>query len=294
MTPAGAIAETGATPDPGWRLESSLGLQISVPAHWAVNDYGCNMSQQPTVVRGQGAQRSCLTPETPEKQLAWLGKDGGLPLENQLGASARAVTLDGVAGERVEGRASDGRFVGWLRLPARQQLLVVKVLDEALLRRILDSAKLVPVDHNGCTERRPSAPKDRPAHSAAALPLAPEKPSSVAICYYGSDGDQLLSSARLVGDPARDVAARLNRSAPGPNPDTDPKQCLHPPAPLPADAVLLIGDAQGSTTMHVSFSGCTGRRLDNGVRQAQVSASLLKAILTPLHTGYGFNGELPP
>lgn len=292
--PAGAIAETGATPAPGWRLESSLGLQISVPAHWAVNDYGCNMSQQPTVVRGQGAQMSCLTPETPEKQLAWLGKDGGLPLETLPGASARAVTLDGVAGERVEGRASDGRFVGWLRLPARQQLLVVKVLDEALLRRILDSAKLVPVDHNGCPELRPIAPKDRPARSAAALPLAPERPRSVAICYYGSNGDQLLSSALLVGDAARDVADRLNRSAPGPNPDTDPKQCLHLPAPPPADAVLLLGDAHGSTTIHVSFSGCTGRRLDNGLRQAHVSASLLKAILTPLHTGYGFNGELPP
>jgi hypothetical protein len=80
----------------------------------------------------------------------------------------------------------------------------------------------------------------------------------------------------------------------GPNPDTDPQQCLHPPVPPPADAVLLVNAPQRQQAIHVSFSGCTGRRLDNGVRQAHVSVSLLKAILTPLHTGYGFNGDLPP
>ncbi len=32
-----------------WRLESSLGLELEVPATWAINDYECNMSQAPTV-----------------------------------------------------------------------------------------------------------------------------------------------------------------------------------------------------------------------------------------------------
>ena len=44
----------------------------------------------------------------------------------------------------------------------------------------------------------------------------------------------------------------------------------------------------------VAFSGCTGRGLDNGAREGVVSVSLVSAIMRPLHTGYGMNGDLPP
>jgi hypothetical protein len=85
-TPPGAAS--GAAPQPAvvadWRLESSLGVQIAVPAHWAINDYGCGMSDKPTVVRGQGVQHLCLTPEKPTKEVAEIGIDS----PNAVGAGA--------------------------------------------------------------------------------------------------------------------------------------------------------------------------------------------------------------
>jgi len=276
------------------RLESALGIQIAVPASWAVNDYGCNMSDRPTMVRGQGAQLGCFTPERPTKELAWIGTDGGMALEALPGFRRENPTLDGTAAERVEGRTSDGRFIGWLRVPSRKLLVVAKVLDVRLLQRILDSAKLVPIDAHGCPEQRPAAKRPAPSPASAAATLAPAAPTSVSVCYYTAYDHRLQASTRLSGGAAVDLAARLNRSAPGPNPDTNPKECLHPPAPPPADAVLFIDDGAWRATVYVAFSGCIGRGLDNGVRQAQVSSSLLKAMLDPLHVGYGFSGDLPP
>ncbi|MGK3987713.1 hypothetical protein WME99_32025 [Sorangium sp. So ce136] len=293
-----APSATSATPPPagaaGWRIESSLGVQIEVPAGWAVNDYGCNMSQGPTVVRAQGMQRLCLTAETPEKQVAIIGPDAPDDAMKAPGLTRRGVSLGGVSAERTEGRGADGRHLGWLRIPSQRVLISVRAHDPEIARRILDSAQLVSVDHNGCPARRPPGKRPQATHPGARSTMAPGSPSSISICYYGTDADALLTSARLSGQEAAALAAALSSTAPGPNPDADPKECLLPPTPPPADAVLLVEDAAGRGAIHVAFSGCTGRGLDNGALRAHVNVPLIKLVMTPLGTGYTFNGDLAP
>jgi hypothetical protein len=289
-------APSAAGPRPGvvagWRVESSMGVQIGVPSHWAINDYGCGMTDGPTVVRGQGAQRLCLTPEKSTKEVAEIGIDA----PNAVGAgpafTRREVSLDGVSAERTEGQGADGRYFGWLRIPSRRVLVSVRVHDPDVARRILDSARLVAADQNGCPDRRPPAARPGAAHPEAASALSPERPTAISVCYYGEQGNALQSSARLSGPQAAALAAALNQAPAGPNPDADPKMCLHPAAPPPADAVLLVEDAAGRGAIHVTFSGCVGRGLDNGARRARVNASIIKMFMEPLHTGYGYNGDL--
>ncbi|WP_437498574.1 hypothetical protein [Sorangium sp. So ce1099] len=295
-SPPVASPAPSATPPPagaaGWRIESSLGVQIEVPAGWAVNDYGCNMSQGPTVVRAQGAQRTCLTRETPAKQVAIIGPDAPDDAMKGPGLTRRGVSLGGVSAERTEGRGADGRYLGWLRIPSQRVLVSVRAHDPEVARRILDSAQVVSVDHNGCPARRPPGKRPQATHPGARSAMAPGNPSSISICYYGTAADALLTSARLSGQEAAALAAALSSAAPGPNPDADPKECLHPPAPPPADAVLLVEDAAGRGAVHVAFSGCTGRGLDNGALRAHVNVPLIKLVMTPLGTGFMFNGDL--
>ncbi|WP_193790782.1 hypothetical protein [Sorangium cellulosum] len=267
-------------------------MQISVSAHWAVNDYGCNMSDRPTVVRGMGAQRQCLTPEKPTKEVAEIGLDAPGAVGADPAFAHREVSLGGVSAERIEGRGADGRYFGWLRIPSRKILISVRTHDPEVTRRILDSVQLAGVDHNGCPDRRPPSRRPEATHPGARSALSPAHPISIAVCYYGEHGDALQSSARLSGTEAAALAAALNQAPAGPNPDADPKMCLHPPAPPPADALLIVEDAAGRGTIYVAFSGCVGRGLDNGERRAQVSASLVKMFMEPLHTGYVFHGDL--
>jgi hypothetical protein len=267
-------------------------VQISVPGHWAVNDYGCNMSDGPTVVRGQGAQRLCLTPEKPTKEVAEIGLDAPGAVGAEPGFARREVSLGGVSAERIEGRGADGRYFGWLRIPSRKVVVSVRVHDPEVARRILDSAQIAGVDHHGCPDKRPPSRRPEATHPSAPSALSPGNPTSIAVCYYGEHGDALQASARLAGPEAAALAAALNQAPAGSNPDADPKMCLHPPAIPPADALLLVEDAAGRSTIHVSFSGCVGRGLDNGARRAQVSAPLIKMFMAPLHTGYAFQGDL--
>lgn len=291
-TAASANSPRSTAAPPGWRLESSHGVQLTVPGHWAVNDYGCNMTQGPTVVRGQGAQAACLTPETPTKELAWIGPAEAAEARATAEFPVRTIALDELDVERAEGRASDGRHVGSLRLPSQGAFVLVKARDAATMRRILDSARSVKVDHNGCPDTRPSDARPAAKHPGAEAALAPANPRGISICYYGESSRALQSSARLVGEAASKFAAQMNSMPAGPNPDADPRTCLHPKLPPPPDAVLFVEDAARRAAIYVTFGGCVRRGLDNGARRAHVSAALIKAFMQPLHTGYGFNGDL--
>lgn len=81
----------------------------------------------------------------------------------------------------------------------------------------------------------------------------------------------------------------LNAASPGRNPDCLPQTCdASSDSPNP-DAVLLISNG----TVRRTFSSCTGRGLDDGARTAEMSRSIVQAIMAPIHTGYTVSGDLP-
>src|SRR3954462_10781472 len=76
---AGSQAELPHAPDPppaaeGWRWESSLGIELAVPADWSVNDVGCLQTDAPTIVRGTGGGLDCFTPEALTKEIVLIGR----------------------------------------------------------------------------------------------------------------------------------------------------------------------------------------------------------------------------
>ncbi len=272
---------------PGWRLESSLGVELTVPAGWETNDFGCGMTAKPSVVRGRGAETQCLTPEPLSKELAVIEQPVGPPF---LAVAGRPTSVDGVAASRADGRTGDGRYAGWILIESVHVRVEVRTRDAATTRTILDSVHLVDIDHVGCPTGRPRVA--RVADSGGGF--VTREPAAISICYYGGRATYpLQSSAQLTDEPARQLATALNAARPGGNPNPPEGTCVQEAPPVP-DAVLLVRAADGRLTMvWVTYSSCTGRGMDNGVRLAQVTQTLIHLVMKPLHAGYAFNGDLP-
>ncbi|MBT8228460.1 MAG: hypothetical protein HKP61_20600 [Dactylosporangium sp.] len=273
-----------------WRLESSLGIEIMVPASWEINDIGCRMTTKPSVVRGTGVTPACFSTEPATKDIAEIA---GLDQTSAVAGRSREVQVDGVAAVRVEGRLPDGRFAGRVAIPSREVSVAVRTRDRDLMRTILDSLHVVDIDHWGCAVR-PAAPPPTGQPDRLAVP----DPSSISVCGYGDGASgRLLASTRLLGADATRLASALNAAPPGGNPDLPAAECIDigPPAGGRApDAVLLVhGDGAPTATVRVTFSGCTGRGLTNGTRLAQVTRGIIDQIMRPLHSGYAFQGDIP-
>jgi hypothetical protein len=313
---ANALSTPGRTPEPsasatqgtvpaGWRVESAAGIEVAVPADWAVNDYGCGQTNRPSYVLNGGSYWACFTPEPSDKQIAQIMtpvttvddvKGAGLG-----GLAERQVFVNGVAATRAEGRITDGRFAGWLFLGPRRGAVVTKTLDPTVTRQILDSVRLVDgVDSVGCATRAPAAarPPVVPLTTASPAFVGPE-PTAISICHYGMREPEgtpqqtmLLDwSTRITGDDAHTLAALLNAAPPGTNRDGPAHECRETNLlPLRPDIVLRLWNGDKVIdTVWVTYSSCTGRGLDNGTRHAQVSHTLLRI----MHAGYTLQADIP-
>jgi len=274
-----------APPAAGWRWESSRGLQLAVPASWKINDTDCNQTDAPSIVRAQVATNDCLTPEPTSKELVEIV--GGIDVEEARlpnGLEPYDVSLGDEPAERGEGRTDDGRFAGWLRVPSLQVVVQARVHERDTLTRVLDSARVVDVDHNGCATAR----EDIRATPPAARALVASDTHAVSVCYFGSS-DVLLASSWLEGDAASQLVTKLNTAGPGANPDVPENQCARTGDVPPVDVMLIAQDTQDRAIVEVSFAGCTNRGLRNGRDTSRVSPDLLQAIMESLQTGYGFS-----
>ena len=272
-------------PAAGWRWESSHGLELAVPASWKINDTDCNQTDAPSIVRAQGATDACLTPEPTSKEIVEIF--GGEAVEGvQLPKDLEPydVSLDDEPAERGEGKTDDGRFAGWLRVPRLNVVVEARVHEQGTLTRVLDSARVVDVDHNGCATAR----EDIHAKPPATQTLVPIETRALSVCYFGGS-DVLLASSWLESDAAAQLVTKLNEAGPGANPDVPESQCARTEDVPPVDAMLIAQGTQDPAIVEVSFAGCTNRGLRNGRDTSRVSQDLLQAIMDPLHTGYGFS-----
>jgi hypothetical protein len=272
-------------PAANWRWESSYGLELAVPASWKINDTDCNQTDAPSIVRAQGVTNDCLTPEPTTKEIVEiLGGEAveGAQLPN--GLEPYDVSLGDEPAERSEGLTEDGRFAGWLRVPRLKVIVEARVHEQDTLTRVLDSARIVDVDHNGCATAR----QDIRARPPATRTLVASDTHALSVCYFGSS-DVLLASSWLEGDAASQLVTKLNKAGPGANPDVAESQCARTEDVPPVDAMLIAHDTIDRAIVEVSFSGCTNRGLRNGRDTSRVSQDLLQAIMESLHVGYAFS-----
>ncbi|MCW2642225.1 MAG: hypothetical protein JWP76_4531 [Dactylosporangium sp.] len=281
-------------PPPGWRLESSLGAQIAVPDNWAVNDSGCGMTANPSVVRGKGLQTLCYTAEPPTKELAIIEdtpKPGGNTPKPSGNTPGTATTINKIPAQRGEKRLPDGRYAGWISVPSRRVTVDVRTRDPETTKRILRSLQLVDTDHLGCPTQPPKTAKTRTQNG-----FVPPDPKTITVCYYGGQ-DRLQASAEIkdaerdteTGDNAHRLAAMLNAAPPGGNPDRPAQTCDARADPPNPDAILLMRDS----AVRIRFSTCGGRGMDNGARTVQVTRGVITTIMAPIHSGYSVSADLP-
>jgi hypothetical protein len=279
-------------PAEGWRWESSLGIELAVPADWSVNDTGCLQTDAPTIVRGTGSGLDCFTPEPVTKQIVkiarettdprLLGKPGD---ENSPpeGLTTRDISIDGMPAQRAEGVTSAGRASGWLHIPSLGVIVTARVLEDETLQRIFDSVRMIQVDHNGCATSRADM---RPTPPAAET-FMPAEPTALSICFVGQR-DVLESSALIEGLDAMELVGLLNHAKRGLNADVPETKCLREDDPPLADLMLIAQGDSDRALLQVSFSGCTHRGMTNGRSTAQLTETLLHAMMEPLDRGYGY------
>jgi hypothetical protein len=275
---------TTSGPGPGQMLISSLGLEIAVPSGWDLNNYGCGMSDRPSVVRYRGVEPLCLTPEPPTKDLAIIASQ---PDGEYARMATRDITVAGVPAVLTEGRRPDGRYAGLLAIAARGVYLSVRTVREADQRAILGSARLVDTDHLGCPVRRPAA-TSQPGHRQT---FVPTDPSSAAVCLYGTRPEAsgvLLASNELTRDGIDTLVPAMNAAKPGLNPDAPASHCTDIAGHSEPDVLLRFVRRDGSVTVvSMSYSGCTRRGMDNGSAKAQLTDAILRSVMQGLHVGYG-------
>jgi hypothetical protein len=246
------------------------------------------MTDRPSVVRGKGISTLCFTPEPATKELAII------TTTTSPGTATNPVTIDGVTARRGERRLDDGRYAGWIEVPSRDVAVEVRTRSAETTSRILGSVHLVDTDSRGCTTDPGKLP---PTKGAPRQGFVPPGPATISVCYYAGQR-RLQASAELTGDDARKLATALNTAPKGRNPDRPADTCDKASDPPGDDAALLID----GTTVRVRFQGCAGRGADNGTGAGngtaggdstiQVSQGIIKMMLEPIHTGYGFS-DLP-
>ena len=199
------------------------------------------MTGRPTVVRAQGAQRGCFTPEAATKEVAILSPWVELPntISNEpskgpevpagVTADRRPVAIDGIPAERATFQLPDGRYAGWIKVPSRNLALSVRTLSESRTTAILGSLECVTVDANGCSvKKRVAVDPGWWEASPDTVPVAAPA-DRIAICYYNHAASTLAVSASLEGDRAAQVVAALNASERGLNPDCTKRGPTGPP-----------------------------------------------------------------
>ena len=260
-----------------------------MPDTWTVNEWGCgSMTDAPTVVRGQGAERMCLPAEPVGKEVAFLTGAAQAAESAQAGEklklSSSPTTVDGVPAERAVGRLNDGRYAGSVTVASRDVAVIVRTKSESLTARILDSLRLVDVDHLGCTTTAGGPPIA--LQPVRGKPAVPAHPSKLIICLY-LGVPRLQSSTQTSGELMTGLAASIQSAKEGRNPDAPASQCL--PEPPRAPDLVLFADG---VPLSVVFSPCVGRGITDGQRWAHVSKSMVAELMEPTHAGYGLSADL--
>ena len=72
------------------------------------------------------------------------------------------------------------------------------------------------------------------------------------------------------------------------NSDVPESRCLRTGDVPLADVMLIAQGDSDRALVQVSFSGCTHRGMTNGRSTAQLTETLLHAVMEPLDRGYGY------
>jgi hypothetical protein len=260
-------------PDGGWRYESYRDVVVQVPESWG---YGSAPGSDWCASVG-GAHRFPTEPYVDTNN----GFGGVLaigcpnmgdpdPLGMQAPQKYWTTHLSLLSPSRDE---ADVREVnGWTRISRTVgHAELVALADQehlAVAQRIVDSAQVVQVDHNGCDASSPiqDGLYPRPMHPFDLSTVG--SVDAMAICQYsprtpvGEPG--LIASRLLAGTDANAELGALHVAKVGGGPDT-PNTCLHTEPPDTA-IVLRLNPRAGSKDVYVYYDSCVHNGFDDGTQ----------------------------
>lgn len=264
-TPAPAAADAASagslgTPMPGYRFESTLDVVAQVPASWgyavAPSETDCGSSAAPAtpyVGRPEDPHPRpyCPTPVAPAQQthLEWR----------------RAVPVDAAGEKTVAGWVFTSRIVG------SAYLTVVHRPGDPVAATILDSARQVSVDQNGCAAAL-QASDGRPIPGTLSGTI-----TGATLCQYSSAAmtPNLRASTRLTAQAASSLVSAIEA---GPTVATPrlPAGCT--PDLASGDTVVVRFEAGSSVKEYRLALGCRVPTFDDGARYREAT----KASCSPL------------
>jgi len=267
-------------PDEGWRYESYRDIVVQVPASWG---YGWAPGTDWCADRGD---RPAPFPTEPFVDLR--GANSGTlsilchptPDEIPLGLEAPErlwtthLSLGWPAGDVPDGVTEHG---GWTRIISTVGHARFTVLaDQEHLetaRQIVDSARVVEADHNGCAAASPIQdglfPRPQPAFDLVSVGSVDE----IAVCQYDVRGPSgqpgLLASRLMSGDAANAELGALQYTSLGSGPNS-PDTCL--PAEARDTAIVLRLDPfTEPRDIYVYYDACVNNGFDDGTNLRQLT-----------------------
>jgi hypothetical protein len=210
-----------------------------------------------------------------------LVKNTGVAVEL---APALEGAIDSAEGDQVVRRIGD---------------VSVRVNAPADLReRILATVHRADVDAHGCAMFLPAAsPADRPAPPRDVTSLTDVV--SLAACRYpvpppdevaNTEGPlPLFSSLLLEGDAAGDAVAAIAAAPAGGGPDK-PDSCLPEWSYGDEFLVLQIESAEGTSILHVRYSGCDHNGIDDGVTVRTLTRDAVQPLITDANVLTSWSG----
>ena len=274
----------------GWRLVSNEGLEVGIPKSWPLSPVNCETPKTSTLIVTGGAAPACLGIDPPHLTVVRVERSDSAEREapdDEKNVIRRAIAVSGLpATERIS-TLSDGRTRLVVNVPSRGVSLVAAGPDPALLERIAGTARVFDVDLNGCSWQVPDRPSWDRTSSHKAIDVG--QPTSVTVCSYAGT---LETSATLRGEEAASLVTALGRAKSGESPDAPAADCLDP-GPQVTDLRIVLHGPGGDTPLVGHFSRCTDRYVASPKGVSQMTESILRAALIPLHIGWGFAAPLP-
>lgn len=282
---APARESTGPAPAPGFdgptREVSWRGVAVDVPADWP--DASGPGSDWCAARGGRGGSLYPTRPyvavdRTYAATLA-IGCPGSGAAPDGLGAAPERLWAPHLAFELPIGTVPDGAttFQGWTLSTRTVAGVRITLLTDAatadLVDPILDSARPVDTDANGCESTSPVQAEEfvrpEPAFDVAGI----DRVDAIAVCQYdrsaGTTAPGLLGSRRVEGSAAQDLLDAVRAAPAGGGPDA-PRHCVQDRYGDTALAVRLE-DGDVVRDLYVYYEWCFGNGLDDGTTRRELT-----------------------
>jgi len=266
-----AASPSAVSVPPGTQPVSFHGVTVFVPASWRIGAQRCGTPVGDTVIL-PGPFLNCDLLRKPPVTVVDLQ-----PLTAARLSAAR------------KNRPGDRRYSDVRTFPEVGVLVSARSLDRQLVGRLLDAARLTPVDAFGCRDRVQSLkPSPRPSHPGADINLVPGVPRSATICRY--EGDWLARSVRVPPNQLATLTRILNRlpagrSRPGGTSAASARFCAEDRHRGFVTQFDYAGKPRLDVYVHIGYCDLTAA---NGARTTQLDEPLVWALTSLAGYDTGF------